>query len=313
MLNIVLDPPRWNPLTEGLRFDASFPSRTLNTLFKSVSLREAIRFYRANSDRFEAVHYTTALTGRPFPTSPPSEITDVHDDVWPNSPSAYLLSTYYRHLVEGLRHSPYLITVTRVLKNKLASRGFTGHIEAIYQPVDDHFSLMEDKRGLREMLKLPTDKILLLSVASAERRKNRERIVQAVRELGPKHILVNVGPPLEGGIAFRGVDDERLNAIYNACDLLLFPSLYEGQGMPIAEAFATGLPVVTSDTPELREVTGGAAILVNPLDPSSIAAGVRQALQSHDELVDLGTRRAPVFAFDRFRDKILAFYNSIKV
>ena len=73
------------------------------------------------------------------------------------------------------------------------------------------------------------------------------------------------------------VDDEELAALYRGARCLVFPSLYEGFGIPILEAMACGTPVVTSRGGATEEVAGGAAVLVDPLDVEAIAAGIAEA------------------------------------
>jgi glycosyltransferase involved in cell wall biosynthesis len=75
-----------------------------------------------------------------------------------------------------------------------------------------------------------------------------------------------------------GLSDEEIRQAYADCDMVLFPSLKEGFGIPVLEAQATGRPVVTSNRPPLPEVSGGAACLVDPLDVASIRAGVQRVL-----------------------------------
>ncbi len=94
------------------------------------------------------------------------------------------------------------------------------------------------------------------------------------------------------------VPDSDLPALYAGADLLLFPSLYEGFGIPVLEAFRCGTPVVTSDVSALPEVAGDAAVLVDPRDESAIAAGVQRLLGDaalREELVRRGQRRVRQF------------------
>ena len=77
----------------------------------------------------------------------------------------------------------------------------------------------------------------------------------------------------------------------------MYPSLYEGFGIPPLEAMACGAPVVTSRGGALEEVTGGAAVLVDPLDPASIREGIEDALARRDELRAAGLERARAFSW----------------
>ncbi len=73
---------------------------------------------------------------------------------------------------------------------------------------------------------------------------------------------------------------------------MAYPSLYEGFGLPVLEAMAAGAPVVTSATSSLPEAAGGAAVLVDPSDVGSIAAGMAEAMARRDELIAAGLARA---------------------
>ena len=79
----------------------------------------------------------------------------------------------------------------------------------------------------------------------------------------------------EGAVHLTSVDDDELACLYSGARGLLYPSLYEGFGLPILEAMASGCPVLTSDCTAMPEVAGDAAILVDPLSVESIAGGIR--------------------------------------
>ena len=135
---------------------------------------------------------------------------------------------------------------------------------------------------------------------------------EAVFRLGADYKLVRVGKSImEGDISFQGVSYETMNEIYNACDVLLFPSLYEGFGYPMVEAFATGLPVVASDIEVFRETSGEAAILRDPNDVSDLVSGVKSALENSEELKIKGLKRAVKFSFGRFANEMNMYYSSI--
>jgi glycosyltransferase involved in cell wall biosynthesis len=141
----------------------------------------------------------------------------------------------------------------------------------------------------------------VLTVGTLEPRKNLAAALQAARQLGVE--LRIVGARGWGGVEADGwlgrVSDEELARLYRGARSLVYPSLYEGFGIPVLEAMACGTPVVTSAGGATEEVAGGAAVLVDPLDPASIAAGLEQAASRREELAARGLERARGFTWER--------------
>ena len=143
----------------------------------------------------------------------------------------------------------------------------------------------------------------VLAVGTLEPRKNLPRLVDAVRRAGVE--LRVVGARGWGDVEVRGngvrwlgeVPDDRLAELYRGALCVAYPSVYEGFGMPVLEAMACGVPVVTSAGGATEEVAGGAAVLVDPLDPDSIAAGLEEAAARRGELARLGLERARGFSW----------------
>ncbi|HEX3454895.1 MAG TPA: glycosyltransferase family 1 protein [Gaiellaceae bacterium] len=141
----------------------------------------------------------------------------------------------------------------------------------------------------------------VLAVGTLEPRKNLVRLAEATQQLGVElRIAGDAGwgdVRLEGNLIRRlgRVSDEELARLYRGARCLAYPSLEEGFGIPIVEAMASGTPVVTSRGGATEEIAGGAAVLVEPLDPGSIAAGIEEAGARRDELVGLGLERAKSF------------------
>lgn len=104
------------------------------------------------------------------------------------------------------------------------------------------------------------------------------------------------------------VHDDDLPALYNLAEVFVYPSLYEGFGLPVLEAMACGTPVVTSRVSSLPEVTGNAAVLVDPYDQQAIAAGVAEALQQTGRLRGPAMRRVQRFTWEQAAIALLACY-----
>jgi glycosyltransferase involved in cell wall biosynthesis len=170
----------------------------------------------------------------------------------------------------------------------------------------------------------------ILSVCTLDPRKNLDGLLRAfarlVAEHRVPHQLVLVGRPgwkdqalraltaalyVADRVVFTGyVSDEQLVQLYNQADLFVYPSKYEGFGLPVLEAMACGVPVVTADRSALREVAGDAASLVDPDSDSALAAGMLRVLTDamfRQDLVARGLARSREFSWDRMTRKICRF------
>lgn len=151
----------------------------------------------------------------------------------------------------------------------------------------------------------------LLFVGAIQPRKDPLTAIDALARLDDSFRLVMAGPPklavddvhrriaelgLEGRVDLRGyVDQDELAALYRGAQCLVFPSRYEGFGLPVLEAMASGTPVVCARAAALPEIAGDAAVLVEPGDVDGLAAGIREALARRDDLVARGLARAASF------------------
>jgi len=152
-------------------------------------------------------------------------------------------------------------------------------------------------------------------------RKNTQRIIEAFDKsrYGKDLKLVFIGLPKyinvqeSRNVRIVGhVKNEEVNVLYSGAKALVYPSLYEGFGLPILEAFACGCPVVTSNLSSLAEVAGNAAILVDPYDVSSITDGIEKALKGPKGLIEKGLARIKDFSWEKTALKTLAVYNEAK-
>ncbi len=131
-----------------------------------------------------------------------------------------------------------------------------------------------------------------------------EPIFQTVRSLG-----------IEEAVHFPGfIEDDDLPAVYGRADLFVFPSLYEGFGLPLIEAMACGVPVVTSNVSSMPEVAGDAALLVDPRDTEGLATAIARALRDgalRDRLRAAGIARARRFSWEATARRTLDVYASL--
>ena len=121
---------------------------------------------------------------------------------------------------------------------------------------------------------------------------------------------------LESCIAYLGQpDEETLVKIYNAADVLLAPSLYEGFGLTVLEAMACGTAVVTANVTSIPEVVGDAAILTDPLDVDAIASAIRQVYEDwtfRQELVRKGLERVKQFTWENTAEQVANVYEKVR-
>ena len=173
-----------------------------------------------------------------------------------------------------------------------------GRVHAIHLAVD-HERFSPDPAVAREPF--------LLYPARPWPHKNHARLFEAFARLreerpGLRLVLTGVGHDadrLPAGVETRGgVPTADLVSLYRRAAAVVFPSLYEGFGLPPLEALACGCPVASSNAASLPEVLGDAAVLFDPHDAAAIAAGVSEALDRAEELSALGPRRAAAFTWD---------------
>lgn len=295
----------------GEIYEPKFRNRLINAAFLKLSHRNALKEVMD----FDGIVHYAAYTMHIF-KSYATKIGTVHD-FFPfeyrqigERLDKYII--YMQRNMQRILQLDNVIVSTNINKRKLYEEyGYCGNIFVVPFPFSTEFVKLPNKGELREELNLPKDKILVLSVSSNSAHKNLSILPDVMRSLGERYSLVRIGPKVGNSITFNYVDGSTMNKIYNASDIFIFPSLDEGFGFPLIEAFATGLPAVVSDIPVFHEIGGDAPVYVDNGDPESIADGIRQSYQNSEELSRKSFARSEMYDLGIFRRRMIEVYSKI--
>jgi glycosyltransferase involved in cell wall biosynthesis len=261
------------------------------------------------------------------PTRAPSILT-VHDLSFVRDPdsAAKSLRDYLNVVVpRSVKRATHIIAVSQATKNDLVELYNTPQekISVIYEGVDEKFKPTHD-RAISEKYKVG-GRPYLLSVSTIHPRKNFKRLIQAFAQLPEDFELVIAGgkgwmyddifseaEKFKGRVRFLGfVPDDDLPALYSGAAMFAYPSLYEGFGLPLLEAMASGTPTLASNVSCLPEVAAEAAVTVSPYHVDSIAEGLKHTLANRDELIKKGFARAAQFKWEAAARQLIDLYESL--
>ncbi|MCL6588387.1 MAG: glycosyltransferase family 4 protein [Firmicutes bacterium] len=198
----------------------------------------------------------------------------------------------------------------------------------IYQPLPK----LETQKKLAEDYGIKTP--FILYAGGLNPRKNIAELIYAYskiyRELTSRQKLLILGPEgrhrdglqllvkslnLDDNVLFPGfIKSEDMPLFYNGADLFVYPSLYEGFGLPPIEAMACGTPVIASNVSSLPEVVGGAALLVNPYDTLALAEAMLDLLHNpsrRESMVQKGLKRSKIYSWDQIARQMLKLYHEV--
>jgi len=294
-------------------------------------------------DRIDLLH-SPCLTA-PLTHACPLVMT-IHDTIWlfPQKYSRsdtfslqWKLMEWYQITIPRIasRHASAILTVSQLSKDDIVR--YLGidpaFIHVTHAAVSSLFQPVKDP-GRAESLRIKygLDSKFILGIGSADPRKNIETLVNSYALLPESlrtayHLaIVWTAPVLAESISKRiqdlgisqfvhflsDVPNEDLVLLFNEASLFVFPSLYEGFGLPILEAMACGTPVIAANTSSIPEVAGDAAYLVEPTDTKEISTAIAQVLSDDkfaSEMVQKGLKRNAMFSWEKCARETLMVYN----
>ncbi len=331
---------------QALRANRTIAAVRRHVPFKSAAL-EAYTQMRSAMFRVRTRHLRDWLLHTPnyvlMPFSGPA-LTTVHDLSWLHHPQTHPLERVRfleRHLPRTLADAAAVITDSNFVADEIATRLGVDRaklrvvplgVDAAYRPrARTELLAVLDRHGL-------ADSAYLLVVATQEPRKNLARLARAYAALPEilrvRHPLVIAGArgwrnaelervlaPLErrGQVRRLGyVDETELPLLYAGAHAFAFPSLYEGFGLPVLEAMASGVPVLTSNGSALAEIArdarGEVALAIESRDEDALRAGLERVLEDsrwREQAIARGRERAAEFSWPRCVDATVAVYREV--
>jgi glycosyltransferase involved in cell wall biosynthesis len=268
-------------------------------------------------------------------------VTTIHDmayKAYPETLNSRTLHMLKLSMDRSCRRADIIITVSNFSKDEIVKYLGVSADKIVVVPNGVDLSKFHPNYSLDEVKSVKSKYGItgdyFLYLGTLEPRKNIERLIKAYgllkKRLGTVPNLVIAGKKgwlydpifdvvntlnLNSDVIFTGYADEKdVPVLMNGAAVFVFPSLYEGFGLPPLEAMACGTPVITSNTASLPEVVGDAALLVDPYSVESIADAMESLLLDpalRAELKDKGLKRASMFTWEKSADIILEVYEQL--
>jgi glycosyltransferase involved in cell wall biosynthesis len=317
---------------------APLSERALTILWHRLGLPIPVEWFTGPVDIFHSTDFVLP------PVRQAKTILTVHDLTFmrlPQCAEAGLRAYLNKVVPRSIERADLVLADSQSTKNDLVELlgVFPGKIEVVYAGVERRFRPMEGEMALQRVRKrYGLDFPFILSLGTLEPRKNFTGLIEAYALLRGKgqgigrrglKLVIAGGKgwlydeifgkveelSLENKIVFPGfIADEDLPALYNLAELFVFPSLYEGFGLPPLEAMACGTPVVTSDRPSLPEVVGEAGLMVEATDSQELAEVMERVLTDENlrqEMREKGLKQAERFTWEAAAGKLLDMYRRL--
>jgi len=267
--------------------------------------------------------------------SPCKCVVTIHDIIPMIFSKVYLQSIvekkYYNMSIRAaITRSAKIITDSKFSRDELIKHlGVKGDkIEVVYLGCGDEFRVIDDSRLLQQVLdKHGVYRPFIVTIGGSEYRKNIARLIDVFQtKFAEDYQLVVIGGAWRkfdlrqdrgslSNVVFTGpVTQEELVSLYSLASLFVFPSLYEGFGLPVLEAMACGVPVAASNSSSIPEVAGDAALMFDPMDENQMYLSIKKILDSKSlqkELTCKGLEQVKLFRWEDTLRQTMQIYRDV--
>ena len=298
----------------GIAVEGKFPYGNSifnpNSVLPDLAYSRFIEFLKIKKKHEAVVHVSSPHVLRIAPGL--DNVVTIHD-VSPFLPGAghnveyAITKKFYRHYLKY----EHVLTVSDHVKKAVIEMGAEGRVDRVYSYVSDSFVPTGNKGEIKKRYGLPHDKKLILSVSTNIPRKNLKILPDLLSKLGDEYRLVRIGEGVGNSYVFSPKDENQMNELYNACDLLISPSLDEGFGYPVVEALKAGLAVAISDIPVHREVAQDYGHYFDPMSVADAARAVKETFESYNSEYKRPDDLLSKFSLNNFKDEMTKYYASV--
>ncbi|MDD3858691.1 MAG: glycosyltransferase family 1 protein [Bacteroidales bacterium] len=264
------------------------------------------------------------------------KVVTIHDLIFIKYPQLYNFidrKIYFRKFYNACKNADIIIATSKQTKADIINYFKTqeSKIEVIYQSCSSIYSKIVSKEkieAVRESYNLPNT--FILTVGTIERRKNVLNVLKAIYffNLDVNYVVVGkktsyckeiIAYAKEHNMTDRlfireNITNDDMPAIYRMADMFVYPSIYEGFGIPILEAFYSGVPVITGDKGSTAEIAGDAAIQVDVLNPKSIGIAIKSVVESNEikeQLINSGKTKVKQYDREKLCSDLIELYKKL--
>lgn len=309
----------------------------ISTLLMKLSLKPTLFYYEKYFGFPDIVHGTNYSV---YPCQKSKRVMSIYDISFIKYPNYInsVVKRYTEQVQRCLQWTDLIITISesskRDIVESLKVEPESVYVTPLASRYHPNYLSLELLKQLEELTNYDFAQPYILFVSTIEPRKNITSLILAFNLLKQKykieHRLILIGQkgwhykpilaeiensPYKNQIHHLNYLSDKLVALfYSRADVFVYPSYYEGFGLPVLEAMTLGAPVVTSNTSSLPEVVGDAALLIDPHDSTSLAKAILQVISDpklRNQLIDKGKKRAKLYSWERTAKETLKAYRTL--